>query len=145
MPPLKPVQQALSYLSRVMPSKASPCRKKPPLHCSTMPSWKVQRWGQMSALALPHVDLFVQQRVKNYAHKHAQAWEISGPAFQMISFFGAIPSYFCSASFIFFTTFLAPSLRFSRCAAVFCQRMAWESSAQNSHMRKGLLNIWPAR
>lgn len=65
IPVLKPVHQALSYLLRVMPSEASPSHKNPPLHSSTIPSWKVQHWGQLSALALPHIDLFVQQRVKN--------------------------------------------------------------------------------
>ncbi len=38
---------------------------------------------------------------QKYAHKHAEAWEISRPAFQMTSFFGAIPFYFGSACFIF--------------------------------------------
>lgn len=77
----------------------------------------------MSALARPQVDLFVQgscqQRVKKYAHKHAQAWEISGPAFQKISFFGEILSHFCSTCFLFFTTFLAVSVHFNADELVF--------------------------
>lgn len=134
-----------SSTGTVLPVRSHALTKpqKTPLHCSSMSSWKVQRWCQLSALAQPHVDLFVQQRVKKNAHKHTQAWEISQPASQPFRWFPSlVPSYFCSTCCNFF--WLSLSISVKMCCCIFSQRMAWESwykSAQNSHMRKGLKHM----
>lgn len=108
---LMPVQQALSYLLRVMPSEASPSHKKSlciALRCHHGKFSIEANWVHSLGLKWTYLC-----RVKNMHINILRLGKSPGQLFRWFPFLVRFYLIFCSTCFLFFTTFLAVSVHFN--------------------------------